>query len=216
METDPRLYPYEDAELMAKAKVYRSITEDNLTEFEGYDPDLNTDFLNEWEATIEAAYDIPTDETTMDIMEQFTKKVDQHHEDCMVAMRDLRYYAAKAFKKNSSEWAYLNFNGLKKARPSASRTVVYMLSVHRVASELSALLQAKGMLAAQIDALSLTAQALLVADTDQEHHKHYRLMLTRKRVETLNHLWSFSQQVNKASKSVFRDDYAKYHMFELS
>lgn len=215
MDSDQRLYPYTDADMKSIASTYRAQTADHLAAFQAFDPQLDATFLNDWKLAIEAAYDIPTDETIMDIMQSRTAHVNSSHAACMDAMRDLRYYASKAFAKTSSERALLNFNGLNKARHSISRTVVYMLAEHRAATELAAPLQAKGMLPAQIDALETTAQALLLAETDHEYHKHQRLMLTRKRVELGNHLWSFCQQVNQASKAVFASDETLLGMFEL-
>lgn len=216
MDSDQRLYPYTDAKMISVASSYRLLAADHLAAFQAFDPQLDAAFLSDWNTAIDAAIAIPTDESTLDIMRGFAQEVETRHAACMDAMRDLRYYAAKAFAKSSSDWALLNFNGLNKARHSTSRTVVYMLAEHRAATTLSAPLQAKGMLPAQIDALATTAQALLLAETDHEYHKHQRLMLTRKRVELGNHLWSFCQQVNKASKAVFAADETLLGMFELT
>lgn len=215
METEQRQFPHTDADMLAASSAYRLLATDHLAELEAFDPELNATFLNDWNAAIDAAIDLPTDESTMDVMQGFTNEVNTRHEACMEAMRDLRYYASKAFAKSGWQWAFLNFNALNKARHSTSRTVVYLMTVHRVATALSAPLLAKGMLPAQIDALQTTAQALLVADIDQEHHKHERLMLTRKRVQTMNLAWSFCQQVNRASKSVFADQPVLLQVFEL-
>lgn len=144
METDQRIFSYPDVDMIMTASTYRRHTADYIAEFEAFDSQINAAFLQDWELAIDAAYSVPTDEITMDIMNQHA---------------------------------------------------------NRVATSLSTELTVQGMTPAQIDARATTATQVLEPDTDKEHHKHEQLMLTRKHVSTMNQLWAYCQQVNKASKT---------------
>jgi hypothetical protein len=204
-----------DAEAIQNASVYKRVATDHWAALQAFDPSFDATFATDWQLAIDAAISIPTDESTVDLLAGFTKTVADRTEECIDAVRDLRYYAAKAFSKTSEEWAYLNLKGLSKARASSSKLAVYMFVLHRAATTLAAALTAVGMQPAQITALQSTAQNLLQADIDQEHHKHVRLGLTRQRVAKVNHLWSFCRQVNAASKTVFANDPTLLSLFEL-
>lgn len=214
MET--RLFSGQDAYAIQKAKTMRGLAAEYLSELATFDPGLDAAFIVQWQQSIDAAEDVPDDETTVDEQTVLTATVDQRHELCIMAINDLRYYAGKSFTKDSEEMALFNFKGLAKARGAVSRLVVYMKVLHRAATDQAAMLTAKGMTTAQIAALGDTADALLQADVDQEYHKHHRLMLTRRRIAILNTMWDFCRQVHMASRSAFRTSPAKQAMFDLT
>lgn len=214
MET--RIFSGQDAYAIQKAKTMRGLAAEHLAELAAFDAGLDSAFMAQWQAAIDAAEDVPTDEITVDQQTQLTAMVEERHEQCIMAINDLRYYAGKSFAKHSEEMALFNFKGLAKARGAVSRLVVYMHVLHRAATDQAAALTAKGMAPAQIDALRDAADALLQADVDQEYHKHYRLLLTRRRIAILNTMWDFCRQVHLASRSAFRTSAAKQAMFDLS
>jgi|GEM_PF-3572314 len=213
MET--RIFSGQDTAAIEKAKTMCALASQHLAALAAFDAGLDAAFILQWQQAINAAENVPNDETTVDQQMQLTTRVDQCHEQCIMAVNDLRYYAGKSFSKDSEEMALFNFKGLVKARVAVSRLVVYLKVLHIAATNQAAQLTVNGMTLIQIDALRDTANALLQADVDQEYHKHYRLMLTRRRIATLNKMWDLCRQVHQASRSAFRDSPAKQSMFDL-
>lgn len=215
MEKDQRIFRLIDAEAVQTAKNLHSTATADLTNLSAFDNSIDALFMDEWEAMIDAAEALIPDYQAVAILNQKTEEVEQCHAQCIIAVRDLRYHAGKAFTKKSKEWILFNFKGLAKARTSPSRLAVYLQVLYIVADGLRTELTNKGMKPAQIEALKDTGQALFLADVQQEHQKHIRLQQTFVRVTTMNHLWGYCQQVHKAGQIVFAENAAKFSTYAL-
>jgi hypothetical protein len=132
MET--RIFSGQDTSAIEKAKTMCALASQHLAALAAFDAGLDAAFILQWQQAIAAAENVPNDETTVDQQMQLTTRVDQCHEQCIMAVNDLRYYAGKSFSKDSEEMALFNFKGLVKARVAVSRLVVYLKVLHIAAT----------------------------------------------------------------------------------
>lgn len=74
---------------------------------------------------------------------------------------------------------------------------------------------AKGFTQAEIDQLDLISQTLEATNVEQETAKGDRITSAQLRVVKYNTMYNYMQEISKASKIVFADDYAKQQQYLL-
>jgi len=85
----------------------------------------------------------------------------------------------------------------------------------KVADDYSTQLATVNMPLAVLTGLEAAAQAVANKEIEQEYFKRKRLRFTRERMEKFNRLYAICKEVNDAAQSVFRNDHARWQMFEI-
>ena len=210
-----RIYSMTDAQMVKKATLVRNLVIHHLSDFAAFDPVFNDAMMADWDRLIEESVASGTDETNLDSLGIHTAILGEAEKGCIAAMRDLRYYASKAFAQSSAEWAYLNLRGLARARQSSLRLAMFLYVEHRVATALAPQLTAVGMTPDMIEALKLRADELHAADLEQELFKHERLRQTRLRIGRFNAVWEMCRLANRAVQVIYAEDEVKRGIFGL-
>ena len=200
-----RPYPFTDPEAIQRCESMLLAFDDHSGAFQALDPDFDATFRSQWRSAIDAAIRQPTDESTLDVQKGHGQTVEQGMEQCRVALADLRYYAHKAYG-TKGRYRVFGFERYGRLRHSTANCAVFMLVQHRLAIGFQADLSAKGMNAAQIDALQTAATALWAAEVGQETFKRQRTLHTVERSEAFHLMWSFVQRLQRAGDAVFENN----------
>jgi hypothetical protein len=205
MMSDNRPYSFNDAKALTIAARLCRLYEEQITAFEELDPDLGTDFRDDWQQAIDTAMNIPTDETTVDNQQISAALLAESLDQCAATVRDLRYYANRAFK-GKDEFNVFGFSRLSRMRHAPANYAVAVRTMHLLAMDHTAELTAKGMTPAQIQALLDTAIALTDAEVQHELKKRHRVRTTLLRKRAFEHVWSFVQRIQLAADVLYAED----------
>ena len=210
-----RDYAMEDAVLMEKSSTMHSLFVENMAAFTAFDPDLNLTYANNWNAQIDICQDDSSDSTIIAQQTQHTEALEKAKTAGLLAAEDLEYYVKKAFpgnKRIAKEFAFNKRSGL---RARTLNLISWLMVMKKVADDYAADLAAVSMPAAVLTNLEAAAQNVATKEIDQEYFKRKRLRYTRERMEKFNRLYAICKEVNDAAQSVFRNDYARWQMFEI-
>jgi hypothetical protein len=129
MMSDNRPYSFNDAKALTIAARLCRLYEERITAFEELDPDLGTDFRDDWLQAIDTAMNIPRDETTVDNQQISAALLAESLDQCAAAVRDLRYYANRAFK-GKDEFNVFGFSRLSRMRHAPANYAVAVRTMH--------------------------------------------------------------------------------------
>ncbi len=202
---DSRAFKLTDSEAIQAATVMLEHYKEHEADFTAFDAQFGPAWQSGWQQAIDLALQQPTDEKTLDELNQLTEKVDEKSEAGLNALDDLRYYTQKAYGTESPELKALKFGKPSRLKREPSRLVVKLLVAHALAQQWQADLTAAGMTAAQINNLQTRADELLNAEKEQELFKRQRVLRTAQRVKALNDMWAYVRQVMDAAGIIYRD-----------
>lgn len=197
-----RPYPMSDADALTESERMRLSFLDHRTDFETFDSLFDATYASDWRNALDGAMGQVPDDSNKGQLQILTNGIDQRMEQCRLALKDLRYYADLAFE-GDDRLTVFGFERANRTRSNPAHHAVVMRTMHRLALHFAPQLTAKGMTAAQIQALSDTATALLDAETEHELYKRMRVLATVERKEAFIGMWAFAQRVMRAAEVVY-------------
>ena len=180
-------------------------------------PSLNDPFLNNWKLNTSQLSTIESDDDFTDTQLLMTQAVDK----LMVKARDqiqtIYFYVDIAFEGNKAVYSYFGKDRYEAARNTAPKLHDLMLKIKKAAEhpDYKAELLSKGMNQTMIDELEVTAVELKNKFDNRDEYMSSRKKNTQERKKILNKIWESMSAVNKASKLVYKDDYAKQQQYLL-
>ena len=215
METIKRLFNVADLFMIEHAKVKRLLFIDDQALFAGLDPDYATPYEAGWASAITLSEAQPTDEITVDQIAQLTAAVEAQLTLCRNKFQDTKHFIEKAFPNNPGVWAEFGYNNYDAQRRGQTGMIEFMKLLHTTATKYSAQLIAQNYLAPAIAEILTLRTALDNANNAQEKAIATRLLVTQTRINAHNATWNPTVSVARASKTVFRNDPARYNMYLL-
>jgi len=210
-----RIFKIPDAEMVQASRVIHSLFSQDRLLFVNLDPDFNDPFAANWLEAIVDSESAVRDLNMQDELVQLTENVQQKMEECRAHFQKMKYNIEKAFPNDKVVWNVFGYNDYEDARKSEIRLLPFMKNLHTQAVKYSAKLIAANYKQDDINKIGTLWQQLLDADQVQESYKKERIVITQQRIETLNKAWEFVMKVNKASKNIFADNYAKLKQYLL-
>lgn len=203
------------AELLQQNKTMLAHATKRIAAFSALDAALDATWLANWQNAIAAAEAIDTDETNRDQLQTKTADVLLKTENTYEALRDLRYYAAKAFGKKTEHYKAFGFARMMLLAAKTPNLILFTMANHALAVQLQTQLMAAGMSAPQIATLNVAAANLALAEVAQELHKRNRLIATGERNARVNDMYGFMQQANSAAIVIYNSDADSRALFEM-
>ena len=201
--------------MLEGAETIHDLYMDDVADFTAFDALLDdsvgTDLLSE----IDLARDYPTDESVVDEISELTAVVDDAWGNCRKHFQDAKYFIEKAFPGNTAIQKSFGFDDYQTMSRYQDKVLTFMDTFHDKADKHKVVLIAQGYTQAKIDQIETLAAAFRTANRNQEKAKKDRLETTQNRAKTFNKVWVILQQINRASKSVYRGDYAKLQQYLL-
>ncbi len=210
-----RSFKISDPTLTAFARVYRELFLEDDGLFGDLNPEFQNDFAAAWLEAITNAEDTPSDETMVDIQIQQTNGVLSVMSLCRRKYNEIIYYVEEAFSANIAVQNEFGRNDFVNVRQQQDGMINFMSNLYRSAGKYNAQLLAKGCTQDKIDEILTLKNSLIEVNTDQQKLIKERPTATADRIAKHNLVYSYCQKVNRASKRVFADNYAKIQQYLL-
>lgn len=204
-----------DDDMLQKAETMQGIFEDDKAAFITHDAGFSDPYAADWLAKIEKAYNYGTDQSFRNSIKVCKEDVAKCWEDCRDSFREARYFIKKAFPRNAAMRKAFGFKDFYIMNVKKGNVVMFMEIFHLMAEEYSAALIANGYTQAKIDAIETITDAFEDAERKMYAKKKQRTPTAEGRIILLNEVWEIVQLVNKASKEVYKNDFAKRKQYLL-
>jgi hypothetical protein len=199
--------------LIQRARTLHGHFLNNIAGFTNYNPGMDATYAAAWVTAIDDCEVHPTDETTVDQLQQYTSDVEEAHKACFAAANLLEGFVKDAFPNDTSIMEEFGFTERKMARARKFNLLIWMEIMKRIANDYAAELAAVGMPAGVLTNLDLRQQNAVNAELEQEYYKRIRKRLARQRLQKFNSLYRTCTRVRDAAESVFAQDKERKGLF---
>ena len=211
-----RLYGgIKDSRMVEEAQVMHELFVDDTADFIGFDADFGGSFETDFQAKLTAAMNIETDETVQDQIEQLTEEMQTRWDECKAQYQNVKYFIEKAFPNKKSVWNEFGNDDYKIMDTQQSKVNEFMTAFIAALGKYSVELAAVNIPAGVVSDATLSLTAFNVANTAQNKAIKERPTKTQSRIGVYNDLWMVLQVISRASKTLYKDDYAKRHEYLL-
>lgn len=212
-----RRYKNTDAGLLQQSLTMHAAFEENKQAFVDRFPDLADPFADNWLAATNSAGAITSDFQKQAVIMQKTTALVGLMEEARQVLQTLFTYGSLAFPGDAAMARALGKNEYSKSKGNQAKMPLLLRMAHQQASkpDVKALLLAKGMKETEIARMIELSELLSETDVNQEGNKSSRTINTAVRIDAMNTVFGFMQQVNTASKLVFASDAARLAIFKL-
>lgn len=210
-----RAFKISDSAMLQFGRLYRIMYLADKAGFTALNTDFDTAFGNDWLTAIITAEDAPTDEVVVDQQSQQTQAVEMQMALCRKKYGQVIYYAGEAFENNKTVLNEFGQDDYLDIRNKQNEMVTFMGTMHATAEKYKVQLIARGYTQTKIDEIGALKTALIDANVLQQQMIKERPTTTADRIKKMNTVYRFCQKVNRASKQVFIDDYAKINEYLL-
>lgn len=204
-----------DAKMLTEAETIHALFLDDLADFSGFDSQLDAAFGTMLIDAINTARAFETDETVQDGIAILTEKVEQTWKACRDHFQDAKYFIEKAHADSPATLKKYGYDDYRDMSRDADKVVPFMDLFSAAANQYSAELLAAGYTAAKIAEIDAKASNFRKALNEQNKAQKDRLEKTHDRIVLMNKVWVLLQQINKASKAIYRNSYEKLQQYLL-
>ena len=202
-----------DAQMLEEAQVKLDLFGSFRDDFTAFDASLNSTFGDDLQDKITAAQVFKTDETVVDEISELTDKMLDAWNNCKKHFQDAKYFIEKAFPGNKKRHDVFGFDDYERMSRNQTVVVQFMNQFGAAATQYKTELIAAGYSQEKIDAITSLSSDFDKANRAQEMAKKVRGEITQNRTIAMNAVWSGIKTINLASKSVYRNNYARLQMF---
>jgi hypothetical protein len=204
-------------ELLQQAQVMQNTLIVDLPQFTTPFPFINATYVSNFNNAINAADDLPLDDTLLGEQRMLTRAVAQHMQEACNAFTIMLTYVILAFPGRADVLAHFGKKKFVKARYNCLQLIELLRYAHAIANsaDYKPMLISKGFLQNDINNLQATANTLDNTYALQQSAKINRSVMAQARVEKFNTLYNFMQEISSASKVVFMNNYAKQQQYKL-
>ncbi len=210
-----RKYNVSDSVILESANTTLENLDEDITTFSDFDPDLNEDKMNELEDTIEAAFDIGTNESVKAEMKTYTQTVNEAMKNCQDLVSNIRYFSSKAFGKNPAVYAQFGLKEYSKIRNKQDKLIVWFTRLDKVVSKYREQLLSSGAKEETLDNVKPFGETLMKANAEQEQFIQSQPVQTSERDKIFNQLHDIMLAFSDAAEFVFKDDSARRSLYAL-
>jgi len=211
-----RLFRITDGEMLLKAAVFLNLFITDEAEFFAFSevifaPSFKTDF----QADIDAAHHELEDYEVVGDLKIETQEFLQKLKECEVHYRELKFFVQKAYPGSKTMVARFGFPKYRNAKKSQGGMILFIEALAYAAEKYKVKLIAQGYTQARIDELQTLVAEVKQQGIEQEEAKADRLQKTRERIVAMNMVWDRMVTINRASKTIYRDNYTKLKQYGL-
>ena len=211
-----RLYSIRDDVMLDTSDMFHTLYSQDELDFQGYnsvlfDVNFKTDFL----AEIDAARLVKKDEVVLDEQVEETDEVKGKLVECSDYFKGMKLVIEEAFPNNKAVWNQFGYNDYRAASRSQGRMIQFMEMLYLTSDKYKTELIAKGFTQAKIDMILQLKDELRQEQIEQEVAKKERPLKTQERILLLNKPWIRIRKIHRASKVIYKDNYAKLNEYEL-
>ena len=194
-----------DSELSEQSHTLHLAFTKYLPQFEAFDPSLNAAFAAAWKASIRQLEGHPSDENTLDLLQDYTQLMNEATEPVLDYLKGLEYFITQAYPGKDYKVDEFGLPTIARLRGSNFAEMIdYCFITHELVLKFEADLLAAGMPPTYPAQLLAAIQALQTAMRKQRAFKLTRLALTNQRINLFNHIYSIHRQIAKAARTIYR------------
>jgi len=216
LEKVERQYGVRDDVMLDAGDRFHLQYETDKSDFEGYNIVMYPlTYAAGFHTKIDAVRVYDRDELVVDEQVEETVTVESKLKDCGEYFRKMKPMIKSIFPGNTAVWNQFGFNDFDECRNSQGKTIIFMDTFFKAATNHSAALIAGGFTAPQIAMSKTLADALREDEAEQEYAKKERPLKTQTRINLYNEVWFEMQKINRSSKAIYMSNYAKLNQYEL-
>lgn len=211
-----RLYRgIDDPQMLEGAQTMLDLFISDQAEFAAFDASLDAAFATAMQGRIDAGIDQPTDETVQNEITELTDAMNVAWVACQTHFQDAKYFIEKAFPGNTAKHNQFGFDDYRDMTRDQKKVLQFMDQFSDMAVGNGAVLIGAGYSQPRIDQIATLGNAFRTANRAQEKAKKERPEKTQTRLTAYNAVWEHVQKINRASKTLYRTNYAKLQQYLL-
>lgn len=203
-----------DSVMLRDAETMSSLFETDQPQFLNEDASFDNAFKSDWDAKIDIARHTPDDNAINNDIEFAKTDLKKAWDVCKLHFQDAKYFIRKAFPDNAMQNKF-GFGDYRAMSRNPNKVLLFMDLFYQTADENKVALIAKGYTQAKIDEIETLTQSFRNATRALQNVKKDRFENTHNRITKMNNVWKILQQVNSASKIVFKNNWAKIKQYEM-
>jgi len=202
-----RLAPHlKDSELSEQSHTLHLAFTRALPKFEAFDPSLNAAFAAAWKAAIIKIDGHPSDENTVDELQDCTQLLNEATDRALGQIKGLEYFIWQAYPGKEYKLAEFGLDSLARKRKSNFAEMVdHCFIIHERVLDFEADLLAAGMPPTYPAQLLAAIQDMDKALRKQRKFKLIRIEQTNERINRFNYVYNIHRQIAKAARVIFID-----------
>lgn len=211
-----RLYrSISDTKMLAEAQTILDLFSTDIAQFTAMDAELNAGFADAMQLAIKNAIKIPSDAAVLRNITELTDDQKKAWQACKDHFKDAQYFIEKAFGNNMARLYLFGFNDYREMCRNKRKVDMFMYLFDSACRQHAAALIAVGYSQQRIDAIQLLQQAFANAKRVLNNAQSKSGELTDERIKIYNAVWEYLRAINRASKIVFKNNYAKQKQYLL-
>lgn len=211
-----RLYrSISDAKMLAEAQTILDLLKTDMAQFTAMDAQLNAGFADDMQISINNAIKIPSDAAVLRNITELTDDQKKAWQACKDHFKDAQYFIEKAFGDNKARLQRFGFDDYREMCRNKRKVDMFMYLFDSACRQHAAALIAVGYSQQRIDAIEPLHQAFANAKRVLHNAQSESGELTDERIKIYNAVWEYLRTINRASKIVFKNNYAKQKQYLL-
>jgi len=207
-----RKFKITDANLLQYAQVMRRFFVQDQALFADFDASLTLQSAAKLQDTVDEVT-LMSDDKMKAILNVHTSTVEKQVKSSKKVVKQVRYFARKAFQNKPSTLGMFGFQLFLSAQRSQARLSKYMKQLHETTMTYENKLRAVGATNKLFTSVASEANLLANSDHNQEMFKLTRVNTTLERIKMLNEIWTFIQRVEEVASFIFEDNIAKRRLY---
>ena len=211
-----RKYKISDDKMLSLADTFQTMYEEDKTDFEAFNVVMfPAGFGAAFLAAIDTARNYSNDTVVMYTHADKTMEFNSKHKECCNFFKAMKPTIINVFPDNEMIWNQFGFNEYKTVLRSKWKMITFMDVLFETATTYSAELIAGGFTAVKIAEIQTLHNELNEAQLTKEGKIKERPVSTHERISLYNKVWEIMRKNKKASKAVYRNNYAMMKKYAL-
>lgn len=207
--------PMSQSDLLTIAMVKRTYLQEDWQDFQDFNPiKFTNQFLQDYDAAILAARDVPLDEVVVDEGVELTNTLNEKMETSRKLYKVVKYFVEEAYQTNEARKSRFGLDDYEDARRVPAKMWVFLSNLHKQCTYFQQDLMNVGLSLTKINEIATLRDEIQTALVAQKGHAGVRIESTQSRGEIFTTLYSFIQQTCKVGKIIYEDENdAKYRRY---
>ncbi len=201
--------------LLELADTFHARFTEDLDLFSGFDKDLNQEFADQLQNSIDTALTLGNDTTNRSKLNGKTITVNEAMSACNLFHKNLAYWIIKAFNDYTAVQQQFGIGNMSKVNKSQAKMILFMENLVETIKEYRTTLEAAGTPAALLDRAAIHADNLRTANIDQEQQKGSRVVDTAERVAILNAIYDQLRKISTVASLLFTEQPEKNKLYQI-
>ncbi len=210
-----RKYTISDSKMLNIAETFYNNIQRDLTEFEIFDREINTDWLNAMRRLINTSQQFVPNSSVVSENSQLTKDLKEVINECIIHFRTHSYFIEKVFSNNSAIMKSFANRNIRNIRGSGTGMLIFYQNFLDKEIQYKEELLNAGITEEGINKSAELKNRLEYLTNEIKKRKKDKEILTGERIHHFNGLWECIHRIHIISKFIYRNNRAKWNIYKL-